>query len=104
MKLASMAAIVLLAAHLPARAQTPWDLGKKAVGDATAGKVEQEVNKRLLAESRKNQCSFKSDSDELQKGCRRPQLQVRGLRPHRHVRQRGAQQGALGPTRGAHEA
>ncbi len=69
MKLASMAAIVLLAAHLPARAQTPWDLGKKAVGDATAGKVEQEVNKRLLAESRKNQCSFKSDSDELQKGC-----------------------------------
>ncbi|HYS82276.1 MAG TPA: OmpA family protein, partial [Anaeromyxobacteraceae bacterium] len=47
----------------------PWDLGKKAVGDATAGKVEQEVNKRLLAESRKNQCSFKSDSDELQKGC-----------------------------------
>ena len=69
MKLAAVAAIALLAVHVPARAQTPWDLGKKAVGGAAAGKVEKEVNKRLLDESRKNQCSFKSDSDELQKGC-----------------------------------
>ena len=53
-----------------ALAQTnPWDLGKKAVGGAAVGKLEKEVNKRLLQESRKNQCSFKTDSDELQKGC-----------------------------------
>jgi OmpA-OmpF porin, OOP family len=48
---------------------TPWDLGKKAVGGAAAGKLEKEVNKRLLEESRKNQCSFKTDSDQLEKGC-----------------------------------
>ncbi len=48
---------------------SPWELGKQAVGGAAAGKLEKEVNKRLLQESRKNQCSFKTDSDELQKGC-----------------------------------
>jgi OmpA-OmpF porin, OOP family len=54
----------------PALAQTnPWELGKKAVGGAAVGKLEKEVNRRLLQESRKNQCSFKTDSDELQKGC-----------------------------------
>ncbi len=53
----------------PALAQNPWDLAKKAVGGAAVGKVEKEVNQRLLAESRKNQCSFKSDSDVLVKGC-----------------------------------
>ncbi len=56
----------------PALAQTtpsPWELGKKAVGSAAVGKLEKEVNKRLLDESRKNQCSFKTDSDELEKGC-----------------------------------
>lgn len=54
----------------PARAQTSaWDLGKKAVGGAAAGKLEKEVNARLLQESRKNQCSFKTDSDELAPGC-----------------------------------
>jgi OOP family OmpA-OmpF porin len=53
-----------------ALAQTnPWELGKKAVGGAATGKLEKEINKRLLDESRKNQCSFKTDSDELQKGC-----------------------------------
>ncbi len=53
-----------------ALAQTnPWELGKRAVGGAATGKLEKEINKRLLDESRKNQCSFKTDSDELQKGC-----------------------------------
>lgn len=52
-----------------AAAETPWDLGKKAVGGAATGKLEKEVNKRLLEESRKNQCSFKTDSDALEKGC-----------------------------------
>lgn len=33
------------------------------------GKLEKEVNTRLLTEAAKNQCSFKSDSDELEPGC-----------------------------------
>src|SRR3569623_3721332 len=47
------------------------DLGsqaKKAAGPARAKDVA-EVNKRLLAEGHKNQCSFKVDSDELAPGC-----------------------------------
>src|SRR6266568_3280646 len=69
MRLAAVIALALLAPLLPARAENPWDLGKKAVGGAAVGKVEKEVNKRLLEESRKNQCAFKSDSDQLEKGC-----------------------------------
>lgn len=66
--------LVLLLAALavpaaPAHAQTPWDLGKKAAGGAAVAKLEKEINRRLLEESRKNQCSFKSDSDELAPGC-----------------------------------
>lgn len=53
----------------PALAQNQWDLAKKTVGGAAVNTVEKEVNKRLLTESRKNQCSFKSDSDVLVKGC-----------------------------------
>jgi len=32
-------------------------------------KAAKEVNAKLLAEGRKNQCSFKTDSDELAAGC-----------------------------------
>jgi OOP family OmpA-OmpF porin len=62
-----------LALGAPAMAQI--DLGglaKKAgdaAGTAGKGKVEKEVNAKLLADARKNQCSFKSDSDELAPGC-----------------------------------
>jgi outer membrane protein OmpA-like peptidoglycan-associated protein len=60
----------LLACLAPAaRAQNPWDVGKQAVGGAAVGRLEKEINKRLLEESRKNQCSFKTDSDELERGC-----------------------------------
>jgi outer membrane protein OmpA-like peptidoglycan-associated protein len=59
----------LLALPLATAAQTPWDAAKKAAGKATVGKVEKEVNKRLLEEGRKNQCSFKSGTDELAPGC-----------------------------------
>lgn len=69
MRLAAVIALALLAPLTPVRAESPWDLGKKAVGGAAAGKLEKEVNKRLLDESRKNQCAFKSDSDQLEKGC-----------------------------------
>jgi OOP family OmpA-OmpF porin len=45
--------------------------GKAAgsVGNAARDKAVKEVNAKLLAEGRKNQCSFKSDSDELAPGC-----------------------------------
>jgi len=45
--------------------------GKVAGGAATGArdKVVKEVNAKLLAEGRKNQCSFKTDSDELAPGC-----------------------------------
>jgi OmpA-OmpF porin, OOP family len=52
-----------------ARAQNPFDFAKKTVGSAATGQVEKEVNKRLTAEARKNQCSFKTDSDQLMPGC-----------------------------------
>jgi OmpA-OmpF porin, OOP family len=56
--------------HAPAAlAQTPWEMAKKAVGGATTGKVEKEVNARLRSETRKNQCSFKTDTAELAPGC-----------------------------------
>jgi OmpA-OmpF porin, OOP family len=63
--------LAVLAAALPALAwaQSPWELGKKAAGGAAVGQLEKQINKRLLEESRKNQCSFKTDSDELEKGC-----------------------------------
>jgi OOP family OmpA-OmpF porin len=48
------------------------DLAKKAAGGVASGtrdKAAKEVNAKLLAEGRKNQCSFKTDSDELEAGC-----------------------------------
>src|ERR1039457_5245819 len=89
-------------------------LAKKASGTAASGardKAVKEVNAKLLAEGRKNQCSFKTDSDELagrrqeapqRGGC--DQLQVRGFRSHRFERQARAQQGAVGQTRRGHRA
>lgn len=47
-------------------------IGKKAMesaGSATRDSIVKEVNAKLLAEGRKNQCSFKTDSDELMPGC-----------------------------------
>jgi OmpA-OmpF porin, OOP family len=49
--------------------QSPWDIAKGAAGKATTQKLEQQINTRLLSESRKNQCSFKTDTDVLDKGC-----------------------------------
>ena len=48
------------------------DIAKKAAGAAGAsakGEVEKEINTRLTTEARKNQCSFKTDKDELAPGC-----------------------------------
>lgn len=62
-------AVTLLALAPAALAQQPWDLAKKAAGQATTGKLEKEINKRLLAEGQKNQCTFKSGTAELEPGC-----------------------------------
>ncbi len=67
--LAALGACALLSAPRLASAQSAWDVGKQVAGGAAVGQAEKEVNKRLLEESRKNQCSFKTDSDELMKGC-----------------------------------
>ncbi len=69
MRLLSLMILALSLSPAVARGETPWDLGKQVAGTAATGTLEKEVNKRLLDESRKNQCSFKTDSDELQKGC-----------------------------------
>src|SRR5664279_6335353 len=40
-----------------------------AAGNAARDKAVKDVNAKLLAEGRKNQCSFKTDSEELMPGC-----------------------------------
>jgi OmpA-OmpF porin, OOP family len=70
MKKASIIAVLLAAfVAAPASAAQPWDIAKQAAGKGTVGPLEKKINENLLAESRKNQCSFKTDSDELEKGC-----------------------------------
>ena len=70
-----MATLVALAgatAASPARAIDLSRLAGKAAGAAdggASGKAVKEVNDKLLAEGRKNQCSFKTDSDQLMPGC-----------------------------------
>lgn len=68
----SIAVVMVLAIARPAAAIDLGGLAGKAVGGAATGardKVAKEVNAKLLAEGRKNQCSFKTDSDELAPGC-----------------------------------
>jgi OmpA-OmpF porin, OOP family len=71
--LSAAAGLVLAAAGAhPARA---LDLGKLAgkatgaAGNAARDKAVKEANARLLAEGHKDQCSFKTDSDQLMPGC-----------------------------------
>jgi OOP family OmpA-OmpF porin len=69
--LAVLASAILLSAPA-ARAVDFGGLANKAAGAAgNAGrdKAVKEVNAKLLAEGRKDQCSFKTDSDELAPGC-----------------------------------
>ncbi len=42
---------------------------KSSVGKQATGKLETEINTSLMNETRVNQCSFKSDSDQLEPGC-----------------------------------
>lgn len=45
------------------------DMAKSKASSEANKAVASKLNKRLLEESRKNQCSFKSGTDELEKGC-----------------------------------
>lgn len=65
--LTALALAAALAAS-PAAALDAWGLAKKA-GGATTGKLEKELNRRLLEEGRKHQCAFKSGTTELEPGC-----------------------------------
>jgi len=72
MGVAALAAASSLVFVPPASAIDLGGLAKKAVGaggDAARDKAVKEMNAKLLAEGRKNQCSFKTDSDELAPGC-----------------------------------
>src|SRR3954468_21142264 len=72
-KLILNGALITMLFASPAVAQI--DLGglaKKAgesASGAAKGEVEKKVNAKLLADARKNQCSFKTDSDQLAPGC-----------------------------------
>jgi OOP family OmpA-OmpF porin len=63
----ALALALVLAA--PALAQNPWDLSKKVAGNAAVKSLEKQINKRLLEEGRKNQCSFKTDTSDFDKSC-----------------------------------
>lgn len=66
----ALAALVLAASPTAGRAGDElWKAAKAVAGKASTGKLEKEVNQRLLAEGRKNQCSFKTDTDQLAPGC-----------------------------------
>jgi OmpA-OmpF porin, OOP family len=62
---------VAVAALLPllAQAQDAWGAAKSLAGSGATASLEKEVNKRLLEESHKNQCSFKSGTATLEAGC-----------------------------------
>jgi outer membrane protein OmpA-like peptidoglycan-associated protein len=62
--------VLIVALAAPAAAHgAVWDDAKKVVGKSTTHTLEKEINRRLLAESRKNQCSFVTDTDRLAAGC-----------------------------------
>ena len=42
---------------------------KKSASDTNKGAVEKRVNAKLLEDAKKNQCSFKSGTDQLAPGC-----------------------------------
>ena len=52
-----------------AQAQAPWDIAKKAAGDVAVKQLEAQINKQLLEEGRKNQCSFKVNTDVIEGNC-----------------------------------
>ena len=64
--LAALAVAFLVPA---AAAQDVYGVAKKVAGSGATAELEKQINKRLLEEGRKNQCSFKSGTATLEKGC-----------------------------------
>jgi outer membrane protein OmpA-like peptidoglycan-associated protein len=70
-------ALAVMLVAVPAAAQSPFDQVKSATGQAkqvanatgVTKEVEKKINAKLTTEARKNQCSFKKDSDQLAPGC-----------------------------------
>jgi OOP family OmpA-OmpF porin len=71
LRLAVAAAVIFFLAGQAGAVDFGSLAGKAAgsAGSAARDKAVKEVNAKLLAEGRKDQCSFKTDSDELQPGC-----------------------------------
>jgi outer membrane protein OmpA-like peptidoglycan-associated protein len=70
--LTGLSFVALAALTTPARALDLGGLAGKVVKGAETGARDQvikDINAKLLTEGHKNQCSFKSDSDELTPGC-----------------------------------
>src|SRR3954471_11810033 len=73
----TLAMVISLALGTAARAQFDTDALKKAAEEkarseaksAGAGQLEKQINDKLLEEARKNQCAFKSGSDQFQGKC-----------------------------------
>jgi OOP family OmpA-OmpF porin len=65
---AFLATTVVAGAAAPAHALDLGSLTKKAAGGAHDAALKK-FNAKLLAEGRKNQCNFKTDSDQLMPGC-----------------------------------
>ncbi len=70
-------ALAVMLVAVPAAAQNPFDQVKSTAGQAkqvanatgVTKEVEKKINAKLTTEARKNQCSFKKDSDQLAPGC-----------------------------------
>jgi hypothetical protein len=60
--------LLFATAHADAQLGGLMDKAKGAATSAGKEKAEKDVNAKLLAEGRKNQCSFKTDSDQLMPG------------------------------------
>lgn len=71
MKKLTLVTALTLALAAPAFAVSTdlWNAAKGVAGKSAVGPLEKQINKTLLEESRKNQCSFKSGSDELEADC-----------------------------------
>jgi outer membrane protein OmpA-like peptidoglycan-associated protein len=77
MRIYHLLSLVVLCAAPAAWAQNPFSdavnqvsgQAKKVAGPEVTKEVERQVNAKLTAEARKNQCSFKKDSDQLAPGC-----------------------------------
>ena len=64
-----MLAVAVSASVAYAQLPNPFEAAKSLAGDAAKKELEKKVNAKLLAEGRKNQCTFKTDSDALAPGC-----------------------------------